>query len=287
MSLWLDMLGVEIKYVETPTFGSIRVAEAGKGNEKTIIFQHGLNGHLEAYAKNINALAHEFHIVAFDYVGHGLSDKNVDDYNPYVLAEQLKEIMDEMDLDKAHLSGESLGGWVSGIFSTIYPERVDRLILNTAGGVPVVSEKGKKDLQRLIELNKVNTDNTPTYSSVRDRLHWLMHENNHNLVNDELINLRLAIYLREDSRRVSPKLTQIVVKHDDYLIPLDKIQAETLFLWTKDNPIHDLETAKASCEKVKNATLYLMKGDSAHWPQYECPDEFNRVTSSFCKSGAL
>ena len=88
MSLWLDFLGTEIRTVATPTFGRIRIAEAGRGNKEVILFQHGLNGHLEAYAKNLIALSAQFHVIAFDYVGHGLSEKMVDEYNPAVFAEQ-------------------------------------------------------------------------------------------------------------------------------------------------------------------------------------------------------
>jgi HOMODA hydrolase len=287
MSLWLDMLGTEIRYVPTKNFGNIRIAEAGKENADTILFMHGINGHLEAYAKNLLPLSKDFHVVAFDFVGHGLSTKKDMDYTPLVLADQLGELMDALGLQKAHLSGESLGGWVGAIFAAQHPERVGRLMLNTAGGLPVVSAKGQSDLKNLIELNRRNINNTPTYESVQARMHWLMHEKNKGLVDDELVSLRLGIYLRPETRVVAPKITMIIEKHDDYLIPLEKLKCETLFLWTLDNPIHDLETARASADKVAGSQLYVMKGDSAHWPQYEVPAEFNEVTTRFFKTGRV
>jgi HOMODA hydrolase len=287
MSLWLDMLGTEIRYIATKNFGSIRIAEAGKENADTILFMHGINGHLEAYAKNLMPLSGEFHVIAFDFVGHGLSTKKDMDYTPLALADQLGELMDALGLPKAHLSGESLGGWVAAIFAAQHPERVGRLMLNTAGGLPVVSTKGQADLKNLIELNRRNINNTPTYESVQARMHWLMHEKNKHLVDDELISLRLGIYLRPETRVVAPKITMIIEKHDDYLIPLEKLKCETLFLWTLDNPIHDLETARASAAKVPGSRLYVMKGDSAHWPQYEVPAEFNEVTTRFFKTGRV
>ena len=215
MSLWLDMLGTEIRFVKTKSFGRIRIAEAGKPGAETILFQHGINGHLEAYAKNLIALAKDFHVVAFDYVGHGLSDKPELEYTPHLLAEQLGELMDALGLESAHLSGESLGGWVSALFAVKYPHRVKRLMLNTAGGLPVVSEKGKADLKNLIALNERNVNNIPTEQSVRARLEWLMHENNRRLVNDELIGLRLDIYLRPETRVVAPIINRIINRHDD------------------------------------------------------------------------
>ena len=287
MSLWLDFLGSEIRYVDTPTYGRVRIAEAGCGKGDTIMFQHGLNGHLEAYAKNINALSDHFHVVAFDYVGHGLSDKKVDEYNPVVFAEQLRELMDAMDIASAHLSGESLGGWVSGIFAAKYPRRVRRLMLNTAGGVPIVSDKGKQDMANFMALNKRNVDAVPNRDSVMARMQWLLHPNNHHMLKEELVDLRLKIYLAPDTRRVAPKINAVIQRHDDFLIPLDQLKCETLFLWTADNPIHDLEAGRAAAAKVKGSLFYLMKGDAAHWPQYEAPEEFNRVTTEFFQNGRL
>lgn len=287
MSLWLDFLGSEIRFVDTPTYGRVRIAEAGRGKGDTIMFQHGLNGHLEAYAKNINALSDRFHVVAFDYVGHGMSDKKVDEYNPVEFAEQLRELMDAMGIASAHLSGESLGGWVSGIFAAKYPRRVRRLMLNTAGGVPIVSDKGKQDMANFMALNKRNVDAVPNRDSVMARMQWLLHPNNHHMLKEELVDLRLKIYLAPDTRRVAPKINAVIQRHDDFLIPLDQLKCETLFLWTADNPIHDLEAGRAAAAKVKGSLFYLMKGDAAHWPQYEAPEEFNRVTTEFFQNGRL
>jgi HOMODA hydrolase len=287
MSLWLDFFGTEIRYVTTPTFGRIRIAEAGRGKSETIFFQHGLNGHLEAYAKNLVPLSEHFHVVAFDYVGHGLSDKKLDVYNPVVFGEQLRELMDALDIERAHLSGESLGGWVSGLFAAKYPQRVKRLMLNTAAGIPVVSAKGKQDMANFMALNKANVDKAPNRDTVTARMQWLLHPNNHHLLAEELIDLRLRIYLAPETRRVAPTINSVIAHHDEYLIPLDKIRAETLFLWTADNPIHDLEAARAASAQVAAGQVYLMKGDSAHWPQYEAPDEFNAVATSFFTTGKL
>lgn len=287
MSLWLDFLGTEIRYIQTPTFGKIRIAEAGRNNKEIILFQHGLNGHLEAYAKNIFALSSRFHVIAFDYVGHGLSDKKIDDYDPEVFSDQLKELMDSLHIERAHLSGESLGGWVSGIFAARYPHRVNRLMLNTAGGIPIVSHKGKEDMKNFMALNKANVDKVPNLDSVTARMKWLMHPNNHHLLKEELIDLRLRIYLAEETRRVAPVINAVIQRHDEFLIPLESLKCETLFLWTADNPIHDLEAAKAAAQQVPHSKFYLMQGDAAHWPQYELPDEFNAVTEQFFTHGTV
>jgi HOMODA hydrolase len=285
MSLWLDFLGAEIRYVDTPTFGRTRIAEAGRGGEP-LLFLHGIGGHMEAYAKNVVALSDRFHTIAYDYPGHGLSAKKAID-SPHLLVDHLRELCDALGLARVNLSGESLGGWTTGLFAVKHPDRVRRIMLNTAAGIPITTEKGRKDLEALKQLSAANVQQTPTTESVRARMHWLFHPKNHGMVNDELIATRLRFYLQPEMREVMPKILSMIPRHDEFLIPLEKIQAETLFLWTRDNPVHDVESAQAATKKVGRAQFYLMKADAAHWPQYEAPEEFNRVARAFFGAGKL
>ncbi|MBI2964315.1 MAG: alpha/beta hydrolase [Deltaproteobacteria bacterium] len=286
MSLWLDLLGAEIRFVDTASFGRIRVAEAGRGQEP-LLFLHGIGGHLEAYAKNVVPLSDRFHTLAFDYVGHGLSEKKVLDFTPLTFVDQLGELLDALGLGRVNLSGESLGGWVSALFAVKHPERVRRLMLNTAGGIPIVGEKGRADLENLKALSQKNAGQTPTFESVQARMAWLIHPNNRHLLTDELVRTRLFFYLQPGMREVAPRVLAIIPRHDEFLIPLEKISCETLFLWTLDNPVHDVESARRACAEVPRAELYVMKADAAHWPQYEAAGEFNDVTRRFFTSGRI
>lgn len=281
MSLWLDFTGCEIRYIDTPSYGRIRVAEAGPRDAPAILFQHGIGGHLEAYSKNLVPLSDEFRCIAFDYVGHALSHRKAMEYTPPVLAEQVIELMDALGLATAHLSGESLGGWVSGFLAVNHPQRVGRVMLNTGAGIPIVSEKGRADMRDLMERSKKAAGAAPSFDVVKHRIEWLIHPNNHHLVTDELVNLRLRYYLMPEGREVTPQVNRMLPRHDEFLVPLERIAQETLLLWTRDNPIHDLECAEAALTRLPKGRLYVMQADGAHWPQYEAPDEFNRVARAF------
>ena len=282
MSLWLDMLGASVRTVKTKTFGATRIAEAGLEHRETVIFMHGIGGHLEAYAKNIVALSDRFHTIAYDFVGHGLSAKPIVDYSPLMLVAHLAELMDTLGLADSHLCGESLGGWVAGLFAAEHPSRVQKLILNTSAGLPIISDKGRQDLQQLIDLSRKAASQGPaTYDSILNRMKWLFHPNNHHMISDELINTRLRFYSQPIMKDVAPRVLAMITMHDDYLIPLQRIRAQTLFLWTTDNPVHDIETARRSCAQVPGAQLYVMQADAAHWPQYEAPQEFNGMVAQF------
>lgn len=294
MSIWLDFFGAEIRYVDTPTFGRTRIAEAGRGNPETLFLMHGIGGHIEAYAKNVVPLGEKFHVVAFDFVGHGLSAKPTDIvYQPATYVAHLVELMDTLGIQRAHISGESLGGLVAAAFAVQYPERTLKTVLNTAGGIPIVSEKGRKDLADLAELSARNVGKPPTAETVRARMQWLIHESNwERLLDDELIESRLRIYRQADFQAAAPlvfaRLNRAAGGNTSPdMVEIERIEAESLLFWTKYNPIHDVDAAEAALPRLKRGKLYVMKGDAAHWPQYEWPDEFNAVVSHYLLTGEI
>jgi len=292
MSLWLDFLGAQIRYIQTPTFGRVRIAEAGQGNSEALFLMHGIGGHLEAYAKNLMALSDQYHVIAFDFVGHGYSEKKTDiRYTADNYAEQLRELMDALGIDKAHIQGESLGGIVTGKFVVRYPQRVLRAVLNTAGGIPIVTEKGKQDLKDLAELSKQSYATGPTFDSVLARMRWLFYEGNWPLLSDELVSTRLKIYTETGFSKTAPLLYKALGKPQEgddpkmMMIDLENLPCEILFLWTRFNPIHDLEAAEQACARVPKGQLYVMQADCGHWPQFEAPNEFNETMRRFLSTG--
>ncbi len=79
-------------------------------------------------------------------IGHGWTDESKVDLEIGNYVSFLLQFMNKARIEKAHLSGESLGGWVAARFAIDYPDRVDRLVLNTTGGSrsePTVMERIK------------------------------------------------------------------------------------------------------------------------------------------------
>src|SRR3712207_7640039 len=53
-----------------------------------------------------------FRVLSVDMIGHGLTDKPEGDYQAPDYAKHIVDLMDAAGIDRAHLAGESLGGWV-------------------------------------------------------------------------------------------------------------------------------------------------------------------------------
>ena len=134
-ALWSAVAGGAFKLHHVNVKGiNTRVLEAGSGPD-TLIFLHGIAGHLEAYMRNILPHAAHFRVLAIDMLGHGFTDKPTRDYQISDYVGHLHDLLDTLGLDSVHLSGESLGGWVAARFAALYPQRIKRLVLNTAGGM--------------------------------------------------------------------------------------------------------------------------------------------------------
>jgi len=290
-SIWNNLIGQEVKQTFYQA-GDVRtrVIEAGTG--EPLIFLHGTGGHAEAYARNILAHSEYFRVYAVDMVGHGFSDKprnlnyKIDDF-----VNHLKDFIDEIGANKVNLSGESLGAFVALYFTYKYPELVNRLVLNT--GIPCPwTEKGYKDLEDMLERSKAAAQNL-TKDAVRKRLEWLMADPND--VTEELVETRYYIYSRPGAAEIMKKITESVVnsilesrdnlkaQFGDSSI-LQSIQQETLVLWTEHNPGQPWEDAQKAASNLPNHRFYLMK-NAGHWPQWEKPDEFNRVHLDFLRFG--
>ncbi|HPU39926.1 MAG TPA: alpha/beta hydrolase, partial [Microthrixaceae bacterium] len=83
----------------------------------------------------MDRLAAHYTVIAPDLLGHGASDKPRADYSVAAYANGMRDLLDVLDIDRATVVGHSLGGGVAAQLSYQYPERVERLVLVSAGGV--------------------------------------------------------------------------------------------------------------------------------------------------------
>ncbi|RQO42667.1 alpha/beta hydrolase [Chryseobacterium sp. KBW03] len=108
-----------------------------KSNGKTIMLLHGKNfngAYWERTAKDLSAKG--FRVVIPDQIGFGKSSKpHAYQFSFSQLAENTKAVLDELKIDKAIVLGHSMGGMVATRFTLLYPEKVQKLILENPIGL--------------------------------------------------------------------------------------------------------------------------------------------------------
>jgi pimeloyl-ACP methyl ester carboxylesterase len=107
---------------------------AGDGPE-VIVLIHGITGSADTWEQVIPALAEEFTVVAPDLLGHGLSAKPRGDYSLGAYASGVRDLVAALGHDHATIVGHSLGGGVAMQLAYQFPERCDRLVLVSSGGL--------------------------------------------------------------------------------------------------------------------------------------------------------
>jgi 2-hydroxy-6-oxonona-2,4-dienedioate hydrolase len=270
---WTDAGGVNTRYLHT-----------GDRASPALIMLHGVGGHAEAYVRNLKAHGMHFSTWAIDMIGHGWSSPATSDLEIPAYIEHLLRFMDAQNIERASFSGESLGGWVAARMAIDHPDRVERLVLNTAGG----SQADPAVMSRLKSLS-LQAASDPSWDFIKARVEWLMADKTK--AYDDLIATRQAIYAQPGMaagmkhnmvlQDMETRLRNLIAA-EDYA----RIAAPTLVLWTSDDPTADVTEGRRIASMIPGALFTVMDG-CGHWPQFEDPATFNRIHLAFLLGGAV
>jgi 2-hydroxy-6-oxonona-2,4-dienedioate hydrolase len=278
-AIWTQLMDAPfcVRYVDA---GGVRtrVIEAGSG--PPLVLLHGTGGHAEAYLRNLRSLSQHFRTVAYDMIGHGFTDRPNRPYTLDDYSEHLLDVLRALGIERAHLSGESLGGWVAAWFACGHGELVDRLVLTTPGNVT-----SKPETMRKIAESTLKAVVEASTESVRARLEWLFAPENRHLVSDELVAVRLAIYTRPDAEQA---VRNVLALQDPELRArfawapewCGRIGCDSLVLWTSDDPTGTIDEGRLLRSWIPGSRLISIDG-AGHWPQWERPMEFDAIHLRF------
>ncbi|MEZ0240775.1 MAG: alpha/beta fold hydrolase [Chloroflexota bacterium] len=284
-SIWVDLLGSQVHYLGRRH--RTRVIEAGDGD--ALLLLHGIGGHAEAWSRNVVRLGSQYRTMAIDLLWHGYSAKPAyawgDDIPAY--AEQILDLLDAEGIERAHVEGESLGGWVGLWLALHHPDRLGRLVLNTTAGIrwrPGAVDEHPHTGRELLAQRSLQAISEPTRETIRKRLEWLM--STPDRVTDELVEVRYRLYsdpaVQQSLRSVfesafagvGPPRKQI--EEDE----LASVAAPTLVLWTDRNPGTGPEVGRRIAAAIPGAQFALVE-DAAHWPQWEQPEVHDALVLDF------
>ncbi|MGW4031700.1 alpha/beta fold hydrolase [Streptomyces sp. NPDC004838] len=280
MSIWTELgpLAHRVEYVDAngvPT----RTLRAGDPDAEAVVFLHGTSGHLEAFYRNIAAHA-EYDLYAVDMLGHGYSGKPA---RPYEIADYVAHLLDFLDavgVERAHIVGESLGGWVGARTAIEHPDRVISLQLLCAGGTvanPEIMERIRTSTERAVASDDIGL--------TRERLRLLMADDAD--ATEELVEVRHEIYHRPDfvanvgnllSLQNMERRLRNLLRPDE----LARITQPTLIVWGRQNPFGEVPEAAAMHKAVPGSQLELFDA-CGHWPQHEQAERYNRISLAFLR----
>src|SRR5213079_310840 len=110
------------------------------GSGPVVVLLHGLGTRKEDWMPVLEPMAQKYRLLVPDQIGFGRSDKPLLDYSIQTYVDFLNEFLRQLKVEKANLVGESLGGWIAGLYvaeigggAHLIP--VEKLVLVDAAGL--------------------------------------------------------------------------------------------------------------------------------------------------------
>lgn len=105
------------------------------GSGPVVLFIHGILGSQRQWARLVDQMDDDHRVLVPDLFGHGESAKPKGDYSLSAHAATMRDLLDHLGIDRVTVVGHSLGGGIAMQFFYLFPERVDRLVLVSSGGL--------------------------------------------------------------------------------------------------------------------------------------------------------
>lgn len=269
-----------------------RVAFRTAGSGPVILLIHGMAGSAATWQHVIRALAMRFTVVAPDLLGHGESGKpRRGEYALGAHANMLRDLLDVLGHKSATFVGQSFGGGVAMQLAYQFPERCERLVLVSSGGLgPEVNA-----------LLKVLTLPGAEYvfplvcaPPLRDAGTWIASKLHG-------IGVRAAPAVEEiwrsyasladaDTRRSFFRTLRAVIDLGGQAVSAtDRLYLTsllpTLIVWGAHDPIIPVKHAEDAHKAMPGSRLVIFE-EAGHFPHCEVPDQFVEVLVDFMTSSA-
>lgn len=255
-------------------FGAkIRYLEAGDATKPAVILLHGLGGNADAsWPLTIPALSANYRVIAPDIIGFGKSEKPLMNYRIGFFVDFLDKFMAETKIEKASITGNSMGGWIAVMFASKYPGRANKLVLVDAAGYAP-----PKDFNYgLLSLNM----NPSTREGIREGAKLLFY--NHALfTTDAAVDAMLAARIAANDGYTIQTLLRNAQFADDYFD--DEVKAlkhATLIAWGKQDGITPLVIGERLNKEIAGSELAVFD-QAGHFPQVEKAADFNKRVLEF------
>lgn len=98
------------------------------GQGEPVVLAHGMGGNHATWFQQVDVLARGYRVITFDHRGFGNSE-DVQGLGRSGFVEDLKALLDHLDIEKAALVGQSMGAGTAICFACQYPERVKALVI--------------------------------------------------------------------------------------------------------------------------------------------------------------
>jgi pimeloyl-ACP methyl ester carboxylesterase len=262
---------------------------SGKGDEHVVLI-HGLGGNKVSFYETASALSPHYSVHAIDLPGFGSSSKPARaPYNAAWFARSVLRFLDALEIDRAHLVGNSLGGRVALEVGLNAPDRVHSLSLLT----PSMAWRKRRAFVPIVKLARPELAAIPhpMSSAVVRRQFWSMFarpERLHPSVADIAVQEFLASYRVQEARVAFHSAARSIYLEEPFgpegfWTRLEGLEPPAMFVWGDEDPLVPHSFCKHVAELLPDARQIVLE-QCGHVPQVELPEDTNGLIHDFMDS---
>lgn len=243
------------------------------GSGKPLMILHGLFGFSDNWQSHAKKLSEYYRVILVDLRNHGRSDWS-DEFSYEIMADDVKELCDELNLSEMILMGHSMGGKVAISFAQKNEDLLEKLVVVDIGTkeYPMHHEHILKGIHAV------------TLDGVSSRREAQAQMSTHIELNGIKQFLLKNLYWKEKGQlawRMNVEVLENCIPNILSQMPDHEIMIPTLFIrgelsnYILDEDLEELEHQFADSEIV------TIEG-AGHWVHAESPGEFQDALLSFC-----
>ena len=268
--------GIDIHYMSNNTNAT--------DDRPTFVLLHGSNFNSYTWTEVFEFFGQRGRVIAYDQIPYGLSEKLVpgdwNDRNPYsptAAIDQLFLFLDELDVERIILVGNSYGGALALQAALVHPERVEALILVDAA--VYVEEEMPAWLFDLPQMRRLG----PLFARQLGQSEAFIRQTylDPDQISEERMELTTIMTKVEEWDMAYWGYLQIWgADTPDYITQIPEIQQPVLVISGDSDAIIPVSDSQKLHSELPNSELVILPS-CGHVPQEECPDIFERAVSAW------
>jgi pimeloyl-ACP methyl ester carboxylesterase len=245
--------------------------DSGGSNLPVLLLIHGFGADKDTWLPYGRLLRRRFRVIAPDLPGFGESVQDpAMDYSANAQVDRLHRFIGALGLDRVHIAGNSLGGYLSGWYALEHPDTLHSVMFIDAAGMPG-SNRSEADLA--IERGD-NPFAINDFQAFEKALSMVAHKPPKLPMFVKKVLYREMLSRKEYLDVLFWRLLQDL-KSRSLLDQLHRVRVPALVLWGREDHLVDVSSAVAIHERIKDSTLVILD-DVGHVPMFEAP----RVTAT-------
>jgi pimeloyl-ACP methyl ester carboxylesterase len=278
-SEWLDIDWR--RHLRSCTVNGSRVSYIEMGEGPPLVFVHGLAGCWQNWLENIPHFARSHRVIAIDLPGFGDSELPHEEISMPGYGRLVDAFLGEIDVERASIVGNSMGGFIAAEVTVSHPERVDKLALVSAAGVMTVRTAELVLAKRLARFFNAGSARVLArrQSLVRRRgLRKLML--NGIVRHPDLLQPELVYEIASGGGKPGFLDAFKAILDYDFRDRLPEIERPTLIVWGRNDRIVPVGGAYRYEQLIPGSRRVIFE-DTGHVPMIERPALFNRLLEDF------